>query len=124
MRTGSPRNALFKGDNEAEYAWFSISDALPILSMSAERAARRIVCACLRGEAELVLSAPAKLAVKFHGSCPGITADALALANTILPSTTKSETAAKTGHQSTSSASPSWITALNERAAESNNQST
>ena len=38
MRTGSPRNALFKGDNEAEYAWFSISDALPVLSMSAERA--------------------------------------------------------------------------------------
>src|SRR5581483_12063238 len=62
MRTGSPRNAFFKGNNEAEYAWFSISDALPVLSMNAERAARRIVRACVRGEAEVVLSVPAKIA--------------------------------------------------------------
>src|SRR4051812_36808463 len=46
MRTGSPRNALFKGNNEAEYAWFSISDALPVVSTGARRAARRIVNAC------------------------------------------------------------------------------
>jgi NAD(P)-dependent dehydrogenase (short-subunit alcohol dehydrogenase family) len=124
MRTGSPRNALFKGDNEAEYAWFSTSDALPILSMSAERAALRIVRACLRGEAEVVLSVPAKLAVKFHAVLPAITVDALALANAILPSAGKSEAEPKTGQQSTSSVSPSWITTLNERAAESNNQLT
>ena len=34
MRTGSPRNALFKGQHRAEYAWFSISDSLPFLSTS------------------------------------------------------------------------------------------
>src|SRR5262249_19813159 len=56
MRTGSPRNAFFKGNNEAEYAWFSISDALPLVSMSAKRAARQIVNACVRGDAEVVLS--------------------------------------------------------------------
>jgi len=59
MRTGSPRNALFKGDNRAEYAWFSISDSLPLLSMNAGWAARRIVNASIRGDAELVLSLPA-----------------------------------------------------------------
>jgi NAD(P)-dependent dehydrogenase (short-subunit alcohol dehydrogenase family) len=122
MRTGSPRNALFKGDNEAEYAWFSTSDALPILSMSAKRAARRIIHACLRGQAELVLSVPAKLGVTFHGVLPGVTANILGLANSILPSAEKSETEVKTGQQSTSSVSPSWITTLNERAAENNNQ--
>ena len=122
MRTGSPRNALFKGNNEAEYAWFSISDALPVLSMNAERAARRIVHACLRGEAEVVLSVPAKLAVKFEALLPGITADALAIANSLLPSADKSEKQVKTGKQSASDASPSRITTLNERAAESNNQ--
>src|ERR687893_134487 len=37
MRTGSPRNALFKGRHRAEYAWFAISDSLPITSMMAER---------------------------------------------------------------------------------------
>jgi short-subunit dehydrogenase len=59
MRTGSPRNALFKGNNQAEYAWFSISDALPLISMSAKRAARQIVDATVRGDAEIVLSLPA-----------------------------------------------------------------
>jgi NAD(P)-dependent dehydrogenase (short-subunit alcohol dehydrogenase family) len=43
MRTGSPRNVIFKGRHRAEYAWFAIADALPGLTMSAERAARKIV---------------------------------------------------------------------------------
>ena len=43
MRTGSPRNATFKGDHEKEYAWFTVSDSLPGLSMSAERAGREII---------------------------------------------------------------------------------
>src|SRR5262249_43237660 len=42
MRTGSPRNALFKGDNRAEYAWFSVADSLPVLSINTKRAARQI----------------------------------------------------------------------------------
>lgn len=122
MRTGSPRNALFKGNNQAEYAWFSVSDAMPLISMSADRAARRIVRACATGEAEVVLSVPAKAAVKFHGLFPGITSDVLALVNKALPGADESEKEAKTGKQSYSDVSPSWITALNERAARSNNQ--
>jgi hypothetical protein len=39
MRTGSPINASFKGDASAEYAWFSVADSLPLLSMSDARAA-------------------------------------------------------------------------------------
>ena len=122
MRTGSPRNAQFKGDNEAEYAWFSISDAVPIISMNAERAALRIVRACIRGEAEVVLSLPAKVAAKFNALFPGITADIMALANRMLPSAQEADTAVKTGKQSFSDVSPSWVTTLNERAAENNNQ--
>src|SRR5204863_5194639 len=53
MRTGSPRNADFKGQHEAEYAWFSIGDSLPGMSMSAEAAAERIVTAFRQGEAEV-----------------------------------------------------------------------
>lgn len=40
MRTGSPRNALFRGKHKREYAWFAIADSLPLLSISAESAAR------------------------------------------------------------------------------------
>jgi len=77
MRTGSPRHATFKSRHRAEYAWFSIGDALPLLSMDAERAARQVVAACKRGEAEVVLSLPAQLAVTFHGVFPGLAADLL-----------------------------------------------
>jgi NAD(P)-dependent dehydrogenase (short-subunit alcohol dehydrogenase family) len=124
MRTGSPRNAFFKGNNEAEYAWFSISDALPVLSINAERAARTIVRACVRGQAEVVLSLPAKVAVKFNGLFPSVSPSLMALANRFLPSANGSpqEKEAKPGKQSYSRVSPSWVTTLNEQAAEANNQ--
>ncbi len=124
MRTGSPRNALFKGNNEAEYAWFSISDALPVLSMSARRAAHQIVEATIRGRAEVVLSLPAKFAVKAHGLFPATTTNVLGLVNRLLPSAEGHEETRepKTGKQSFSEVSPSWVTTLNERAAEQNNQ--
>src|SRR5579862_486375 len=124
MRTGSPRNAFFKGNNKAEYAWFSISDSIPVLSMSARRAAREIVDACVRGNAEVVLSLPAQFAVKAHGLFPGATTDVLGLANRLLPCAQgdSREREPKPGKESFSQASPSWVTALNERAAEQNNQ--
>ena len=124
MRTGSPRNAFFKGNNKAEYAWFSISDSIPVLSMSARRAARQVVDACVRGNAEVVLSLPAKFAIKAHGLFPGTTADVLGLVNRLLPSAQGDgrERESKTGKESFSQVSPSWVTTLNERAAEQNNQ--
>ncbi len=122
MRTGSPRNATFKGQHRAEYAWFSISDALPFLSMSAESAARRIVTACEQGEAEVILSVPAKLAATMHGLCPGFTADLLGMINSFLPAPGGIGTAAAKGKESESALSPSWMTTLNEQAALENNQ--
>ena len=49
MRTGSPVNAMFKGKRPQEYAWFAISDSLPLASIDAGRAARQIVDACRQG---------------------------------------------------------------------------
>jgi NAD(P)-dependent dehydrogenase (short-subunit alcohol dehydrogenase family) len=122
MRTGSPRNATFKGQHRAEYTWFSISDSLPLTSISATRAARRIVKACKRGEAEVVLSIQAKLAVTVQGLFPGLTADMLGLVNHLLPGPGGIGTAQAKGKASQSALSPSWLTALNEQAAEENNQ--
>jgi short-subunit dehydrogenase len=122
MRTGSPRNALFKGNNEAEYAWFSISDALPGLSMNANRAARQVVDACARGDSEVVLTVPAKVATLVHGVFPEVTVDVLGVVNRFLPPPGGIGTDVRTGKQSKSKASPSWLTALNERAARENNQ--
>jgi len=85
MRTGSYIQAEMKGNAEAEYSWFGVSSSLPLLTMSAERAARRIVMAARRGEADVVLTPQAKLGALAHGVAPGITADVLGVANRLLP---------------------------------------
>jgi short-subunit dehydrogenase len=85
MRTGSPRNAIFRGQHRAEYAWFSISDPLPGLSMSAEKAARRIVAACRRGDAEVLFPLPARVATVVNAVAPGLTARVLAGVDRLLP---------------------------------------
>ncbi|HSF29255.1 MAG TPA: SDR family oxidoreductase [Candidatus Tectomicrobia bacterium] len=123
MRTGSPRQAFFKGQHRAEYAWFSISDALPLVSQSAERSAAQIIAACKRGDAEVVLSLPAKLATTVHSLFPGWTADVLGLANTLLlPAPGGIGTARLPGKHSSSALSPSWLTTLSDRAAQRNNE--
>jgi NAD(P)-dependent dehydrogenase (short-subunit alcohol dehydrogenase family) len=122
MRTGSPRHALFKGRHRAEFAWFSIADALPLLTISVERAARRIVDAVERGEASLVLSAPAKLAARVPALLPRTTAALLTLVNRVLPRAEGAEPGQRRGRESESAWSPSALTALGERAARTQNQ--
>ena len=122
MRTGSPRNADFKGKHQFEYAWFSISDSLPLLTVSAENAARQVVDACKRGQAELVISVPAKIAVLLDSLFPEATSQMLAVANRLLPEPGGVGTERMKGRDSTSTWSPSWVTTLNEEAALRNNE--
>lgn len=122
MTTGSPRHAWFKGQNVAEYAWFSMSDALPGLAMRAEQAAREIIDACRYGRAEVVLSIPAKISVLLHDLFPGLVTDFLALMNRLLPGPGGIGKAAAEGKESQSDLVPSWLQKLNERAARSNNE--
>ena len=122
MRTGSPRNADFKGKHRFEYAWFSISDGMPLLSVSAENAARQVVNACKRGRAELVISIPAKVAVLFESLFPEMMAHVLATANQLLPAAGGVGSERMKGKESASKWSPSWLTRLNEEAALRNNE--
>ena len=122
MRTGSPRNAEFKGQHRFEYAWFSISDALPLLTVSAENAARQVVRACKRGQAELVISVPAKIAVLFESLFPEAMYQILGVVNQLLPAPGGIGTQKAKGKESTSAWSPSWLTTLNEEAAVRNNE--
>jgi short-subunit dehydrogenase len=122
MRTGSPRNADFKGKHQLEYAWFSISDAMPLLTVSAENAARQIVRACKRGQAELVISVPAKLAVLFESLFPETMSQILGAVNQVLPGAGGVGTEKRKGRESNSTWSPSWLTSLNEEAALRNNE--
>lgn len=85
MRTGSTRNALFTGDRAAERRWFTLAASTPVLSMDAERAARRLVSATLRGRAEVVLTPAAKLGVRVHALAPGLTMRTVAAVERLLP---------------------------------------
>ena len=123
MRTGSHWNAMFKGRHEAEFAWFAHGASLPGASMSAERAARQIVAALRRGDAELVLSIPAQVAVVAQALAPGAVAAVEALVNRLLPGAPASggrET--RTGWASRSRWAPSFFTMLGDRATERNNE--
>jgi NAD(P)-dependent dehydrogenase (short-subunit alcohol dehydrogenase family) len=122
MRTGSPRNATFKGQHRAEYAWFAISDSLPVTSIGAERAAAQIIDACRRGRAELVITTQAQLAVKFRTLFPEATADILAVVNRLLPGPGGIGRARVKGRESESSLAPSVLTTLTESAARRNNE--
>jgi NAD(P)-dependent dehydrogenase (short-subunit alcohol dehydrogenase family) len=122
MRTGSPRNAEFKGQHKAEYAWFKIGDSLPILSMSAEQAAAEILSAAQRGAVEVILGMPAKVAVLVDQLFPEISGDLAAIAGKLLPAMGGIGTESRQGAESESAASRSILTAPTDRAAERNNE--
>jgi NAD(P)-dependent dehydrogenase (short-subunit alcohol dehydrogenase family) len=123
MRTGSPRNALFKGRRRAEHAWFAIADAQPLLSVSSGRAARRIVAACRRGDATLTVGWPARVAMIANGLAPNTVAALTAAANRFLPDAPAGAPApALPGHAVESRWAPSPLTRLSDRAAPLNNE--
>src|SRR4051812_27781616 len=86
LRTGSFLAAYFKGDRAAlEYSLFTPLSATPATTVSAERAARRIVAALRRGDPELTLGLHAKLAARANGVAPGAVQAALSLVARALP---------------------------------------
>jgi short-subunit dehydrogenase len=99
MRTGGYVNAQIKGRHEQKYTWFSLSSALPFLSMSAERAARAIARAAKRGEAERILSLPANILARFHGLFPATTVEILGLVNRLLPAADGGGMTTKRGYE-------------------------
>ncbi len=125
MRTGSPVNAMFKGQRPQEYAWFAISDSLPLASIAPERAAKQIIRACRYGDAELIITVQAKMAVLARTVAPELFADTMAIINQLLPGPTGREgDTAREGRESESElAGPSaTLTAPTYRAAEENNE--
>lgn len=122
MRTGSPRNAIFKGKHHHEYAWFSISGSMPLLSTGAERAARNIIEACRSRRSRLVIGAHTRAAVLLNEIAPGATSKILAALNRLLPAQKSGTGESRKGHESESRWSPSWLTQLNEKAAWRNNE--
>jgi len=121
MRTGSHVNALFKGNNKNEFAWFSMGTGMPLLSMNARKAARRIVEACRNKTESLVLTPAAKVAALSHGLSPKTLIRGMRAMNSLLPRMSSiSGTKSRSGWESKSSWSP--LTKLADRVVKRNNE--
>jgi len=122
MRTGSPGHALFKGQHDAEYTVFRTAASLPGLTISAERAARKIIEACRYGDPALTITPQAKLAVVLNAAAPGLTARATMLVSRLLPRPNSVDGNASRKGLDVDRHGPSLVTALGDRAAIANNE--
>jgi NAD(P)-dependent dehydrogenase (short-subunit alcohol dehydrogenase family) len=122
LRTGSHVNAKFKGNHDAEFAWFSASAGAPLISMDADRAARKIIAAFRRGQPSLTLTFAARGAIAGNALFPNLTGYAMKIVNRFLP-----DKANENGEQSRpgselSRLTPEWMTRLADRATKQNNE--
>jgi|SRR6478609_2273610 NAD(P)-dependent dehydrogenase (short-subunit alcohol dehydrogenase family) len=85
MRTGGHTHARFVDDAVSDYAWFAPLASLPGLSISAERAARRIVSGVLSGSPTVELTPLTIIGRRVHGLAPATTTRAMGLVSRLLP---------------------------------------
>jgi NAD(P)-dependent dehydrogenase (short-subunit alcohol dehydrogenase family) len=124
MRTGSHVNAKFKGKHDTEFAWFAASAGAPLLSMNADRAARKILAACRRGQPSLTLTFAARGAILGNALFPNLIGYMMKCVNRFLP-----EAGGEEGNRSRTGAqlprrAPEWLTRLADRATKKNNEET
>jgi short-subunit dehydrogenase len=120
MRTGSHMQARFGGQSEEEFTWFSLGASLPLVSMDAERAARRIVAAMRARRAEVVLTPLAQLVARGAAVSPELTVRLLHLTHRLLPAPAGRPGSAEPGHRlrpAMNSAAFERLTALGRGAA-------
>jgi NAD(P)-dependent dehydrogenase (short-subunit alcohol dehydrogenase family) len=120
MRTGSHVQAWFKGQRSVEFAAFSLVGGAPVTSMSAERAARLILSAAARGQADAVIPFTYRQLSRIAALAPNVTNTTLSAVNELLPGP-RTRFAAQGKHLPLPKL-VRGVTALNERAAEKNNQ--
>jgi NAD(P)-dependent dehydrogenase (short-subunit alcohol dehydrogenase family) len=124
MRTGSPRNVDVKGQHEKEYAWFKHADSLPLLSMNADKAAKKIIRAMRIGKKTLTLTIPAKVGKVVHEVAPDLTISYFDLINRLLPEAEEEEPTARKGFESESKLSSTIATKTTDTAAKKNKEET
>ncbi|HEX6564911.1 MAG TPA: SDR family oxidoreductase [Chthoniobacterales bacterium] len=123
MRTGSHKNALFKGDHRKEFMWFSLGAANPLISMGADRAAKQILSAARRKKASLTITFSARAAILANALFPNLVAKVLSIVARLLPGMpVRGGEKTHSGWESESKLSPSILTSLADRATEQFNE--
>ena len=119
LRTGSHKNAFFKGQHRKEFAWFSLGASNPLISMDADRAAGQILDAARRRRPELTIILAARLAAVAQALLPNVTANLMKLTARLLPRMPiRSNNEIYTCWESGSTLSPSLLTRIADRATE------
>ncbi len=85
MRTGSPIQAVFKGEAEKEFSWFANADVMPGLSLAADNAAAQIIEAARVRRAELVPSFVARARLAAGVFFPELMMYSMGLVNRLMP---------------------------------------
>jgi NAD(P)-dependent dehydrogenase (short-subunit alcohol dehydrogenase family) len=122
MRTGSHVNARFKGKHDMEFAWFAASAGAPLISMNADRAARKILAACRRAQPSLTLTFAARGAILGNALFPNLTGYVMRLVNRFLPKPSGAEGNQLRGGSEVRRLIPAWLTRSADRAINRNNE--
>jgi len=122
MRTGSHVNAKFKGRHDHEFAWFAASAGAPLISMNADRAARKILAACRRGQPSLTLTFAARKIVLGNALFPNLTGYLMKFVNRLLPGTGGEQGNESRAGSEVPRRTPGWMTRLADRATQKNNE--
>ena len=85
IRTGSPIQAVFKGDAKKEFNWFANSDVFPWLSMDANVAAERIVEASRERRTEFIPSVVGRARMMAGAFFPELLSYTMSLINRVMP---------------------------------------
>jgi short-subunit dehydrogenase len=89
MRTGSYVNAFFQENNKNEFKLFSMMSTAPILTISADKAARETIRAIKNRTVLKVLGLPAKVLIELNHFFPETTLKFLSLVSRFLPAATR-----------------------------------
>ncbi len=84
MRTGGEVHAKFSGQKDKEERWFQLAATTPLLTASADYAAKKILNAVAEGRAEITITPQAWLAARFAGIAPETTQIVNSLVNDYL----------------------------------------
>ena len=122
MRTGSHVNARFRGKHDSEFAWFAASAGAPLLSMNADRAARKILAACRRGQPSLTITFAARVQIVANALFPNLTGYAMQLVNRFLPESSPAEGNLSRAGCEVRRLIPDWLTRAADKATARHNE--
>ena len=100
----------------------SASAGAPLISMDADRAARKILVACRRGQPSLTLTVAARGAIVANALFPNLTGYAMKIVNRVLPGAAGEKGSRSRAGSELPRKIPRWMTGLADRATQSNNE--